>query len=401
MRNSILLSTILLFMATACEPSQPPAPVNELDSPAGDHSSLPRLYTDNTGTVFMSWVAEDGEMSTLKYASYANGVWSAPKAVASDSGWFLNWADFPSIIAYDGKPLAAHWLNKREGGTYAYDVNIAAFGGSWSAPVTPHNDNTASEHGFVSMIPVSDSTFYSSWLDGRETAGRGHDDYSDIEQAMTLRAAKMDQDAHILEEYLIDDSVCDCCTTALTKTDKGLVVAYRNRTAGEIRDIYTSRFQDGSWSEPTPIHEDHWEIAACPVNGPAIDASAETVAVAWFTGAGDLPTVKLAISDDYGQSFGTVLEVDSVHTAGRTDLNISRDRIWLSWLSENDEESVLKVRAYRFDGELIQEYSLSGVDSRRSGGFPQISPVDSGLMVAFMQRSEDINRIATRLLKLP
>ena len=57
------------------------------------------------------------------------------------------------------------------------------------------------------------------------------------------------------------------------------------------------------WSKAENIHADGWELAGCPVNGPAIDALEMDVAVIWFTAAKGDPNVKIAFSDDGGAQF--------------------------------------------------------------------------------------------------
>ena len=52
-----------------------------------------------------------------------------------------------------------------------------------------HDDNTFSEHGFVSSIPYKDG-FMVSWLDGRNTYGVG--DHGHAKGAMTIRSAVLD-----------------------------------------------------------------------------------------------------------------------------------------------------------------------------------------------------------------
>ena len=146
------ISVIFLFLgilSSGCTSES--SSIEKLSSPASGNSMYPRLFTDNTGIVFMSWLEQEKELTTLKYASLENGIWSEPDIIAADSNWFVNWADFPSIIAHNAKPLAAHWLNKVPGGTYAYEINMSTFSGNWSPHFIPHKDNTATEHGFVSM----------------------------------------------------------------------------------------------------------------------------------------------------------------------------------------------------------------------------------------------------------
>ena len=58
---------------------------------------------------------------------------------------------------------------------------------------------------------------------------------------------------------------------------------------------------------------------ACPVNG-AVAAAGERVAVAWFTGADKTPRVKLAFSNDAGETFGQPVAVDDGNPTGRVDV---------------------------------------------------------------------------------
>jgi hypothetical protein len=395
MRLLILLSVLLL--ASGCFKSAD-MQLKEIPSVAAYNSSLPSLFTDNTGTVFMSWVEEHDHLAELKYATFKNNTWSEPSVISADSTWFLNWADYPSIIGKDGQPMAAHWLNKKPGGTYAYDVNISAYDNGWTNKIIPHQDETATEHGFLSMLPASDSTFMAVWLDGRKTAARDHYEYADLSKAMTLRGALINRNGKVIEKFLIDDSVCDCCNTSLAKTENGFIVNYRNRTKDEIRDIYSSVFREGSWSEPKTIHKDNWKIAACPVNGPAVEAQNEFVATSWFTGAAGQAKVQLGISNDYGKNYDTVISVDDQNAIGRTDMLINGDKIWVSWLSSADETGQLNLASYSLYGEALNHYSIPNIPKKRSTGFPQIAKSDRGMLIAFTDVSEEQKRI--RLFEL-
>jgi hypothetical protein len=357
------------------------------------------LFTDNTGTVFLSWVEENETSSELKYATFNNDSWSSIATLSSDSTWFLNWADYPSVIARNGKPLATHWLNKVEGGTYAYHINMATYNDGWSDAFTPHQDDTPTEHGFVSMAPASDSTYAAIWLDGRQTHDREDDQYSDLNKAMTLRGAIINTNAEIVEKFLIDDSVCDCCNTAITKTENGFLAAYRNRTGDEIRDIYVTSYVGGVWSEPKPVHADNWSIGACPVNGPAVDAYGNTAAVAWFTGAEGTPHVQFAISKDHGKTFEAPISLDKDSPLGRVDLNMTENKIWVSWLSPAENGAELKIRSYTHDGEEIASTTVHGLSRSRSSGFPHISESGSGLMIAYTDVTGEIPGVRTLILE--
>ena len=393
----ICLTTSLLFAACT---SNPESSIKEIPSPASDNSFYPRLFTDNTGTVFMSWMEQDeNSVTKLKYATFMDDTWSEPVVIASDSTWFVNWADYPAIIARNGKPMAAHWLDKVKGGTYAYHIKMKAYNEGWSDSFTPHTDNTPTEHGFVSMTPATDSSYMALWLDGRQTLDREVDDYANMDKAMTLRAAQISNTGDILEDYRIDETVCDCCQTAIVKTEIGYAAAYRNRTPDEIRDIYTTTLINDDWSEPKAIHDDNWQVAACPVNGPAIDAHSNTVAVAWFTGANDEALVKMAISQDHGQTYRDPILLDDQAPLGRVDLNMNDESLWVSWLRPNQEDAELVIRKYDLKGELMEEYSLTGLSKDRSSGFPQIAEYGEELVIGITDVSGSNPVIKTTLLK--
>ncbi|WP_020403038.1 hypothetical protein [Gracilimonas tropica] len=392
-----LINLLLLAFLSSCSLNEK-TNIKEIASPAGENSMYPRLFTDNTGTVFMSWLEQNDKLSSLKYASFKNGNWSEPQVIAADSGWFINWADFPSIIAQDGNPMAAHWLNKLAGDTYAYEINMSVFDGSWGEPFTPHKDGTPTEHGFLSMIPTSDSAYFATWLDGRNTENRSDDEYGDLQKAMTLRGALISKSGQVLEKYLLDDSVCDCCNTTVAKTEKGIIVAYRNRTENEIRDIYTVTVKNGIVSEPQKVHSDKWEIAACPVNGPAIATDGNKIALAWFTGADGEPKVKMALSDNAGKDFDSPIILDEHSTLGRLDIEMVDGKIWISRITKHQEENALKISMYDYTGNKLSDHIIEEISGNRNAGFPQITKAGDGILIANTNEEKGKTKVKVRYL---
>lgn len=346
-----------------------------MESPARQASSLPFLETDRSGNVFLSWVetASDNQ-AILYYSKLTDNQWSRPDTIASSSEWFVNWADYPSITAQNGEVTTAHVLKKIPGNTYSYNVNMYSRQADdlWNGPILPHFDNTATEHGFVSMVPWQNKTL-AVWLDGRQSANRTDEQYFDLSKAMTLRSALISSDGSITQSQLIDESVCDCCNTALAVTPKGAVAAYRNRSNQEIRDIYISRYIAGKWTAPKAVHNDNWEIAACPVNGPAIAAHDSTVVVTWFTAANDDPQVKAAVSTDYGNSFSAPIGINDTTATGRVDVVIdNQSNAFVSWMEGADETSTLKVKQIKPDHSVSEAYNVTAMDGSRRSGFPQM-----------------------------
>lgn len=395
--KKLLLSVITALFILNCSAD---SEVSELINPSGENSSLSRLYTDNEGVVYLSWVEETNDLATLYYSKYVDNTWTKPVIVSSSDNWFVNWADFPSVIGYDGEPIAAHWLNKIPGNRYSYNVEVAGFkNDSISEPIVPHTDSTATEHGFVSMVALNDTSYYSIWLDGRNTSG-GHGEHGDLSSAMTLRGALISISGDLLHESEIDISVCDCCNTSLARTSTGLIAAYRDRTSDEIRDIYTSKFENGVWETPKAVFNDNWEIAACPVNGPSIDVNGQSAGVAWFTMLNDKGAVKVAFSDDEGDTFSSPVIVDSDNPLGRVDLISNSDgSVWVSWITRFEDSANLELRKISKKGETLNSHTISSINPSRGSGFPQITRHKKGVMISWTELKEDSKRIRTSILQ--
>lgn len=360
-----------------------------IESPAAENSQLPFLSADKSGNVFMSWVEPAGEKEVIKllYSQFKEDGWSEPQPIDSSSGWFVNWADYPSVLAQNGSVKAAHVLKKIPGNTYSYNVNVYLNKAdkSWSAPITPHFDSTATEHGFVSMTPWND-TILAIWLDGRRSQNRSEEEYYDMDKAMTLRSTVIDQKGTITQQHLIDATVCDCCNTSIATTSKGAIAAYRNRTSEEIRDIYVSRFTDGKWSTPTPVHNDNWKIGACPVNGPAVAAYDSVAVVAWYTAAGGNPTVKVAFSTDYGKTFSKPVVINEANALGRVDAVINKKgKAFISWLEQREGVAQLKVKALSVGTGLSSSIDITEINSSRKSGFPQMALAGNRLLFAWTE----------------
>lgn len=349
-------------------------------SPAGVDSREPEMTSTADGRITLSWVEKIGSKRyALRFATRDGSSWSMAQTVAEGENWFINWADFPSVIALADGSLAAHWLVKSGSGTYAYDVNIARSkdgGKTWGRPTVPHTDRTQTEHGFVSLIPLPDGRVGAVWVDGRNLKDHKDegDEHKPLPASMTLRYAAIDPDGKLSDEVQLDDRVCECCQTSAALTSEGAIAAYRDRSDKEIRDIHFVRRQQDNWSGPRPVYSDNWEISGCPVNGPSITADGRRVAVAWYTGANDTPRVKAAFSNDAGASFGKAIEVDDGETLGRVDALLLADgSVLVCWLSGNAEGGAIKVRRVRPDGALGPAAVIAKTDISGSSGFPRMA----------------------------
>lgn len=359
---------------------QLPLTIKRGTSPAGRDSREPELSATADGRIILSWVEKIGNKRyALRFAIRDASNWSTVRTVAEGENWFINWADFPSVIALSDGSLAAHWLVKSGTGTYAYDVNIAQSkdgGTTWGKPIVPHTDKTQTEHGFVSLIPLPDGRVGAIWVDGRnlkDVKDKG-DEHKPLSVSMTLRYAAIDADGKLSDEAQLDERVCECCQTSTAVTSEGALAAYRDRSDTEIRDIHFVTRQHNNWSDPRPVHPDNWEINGCPVNGPSVAAEGRSVVVAWYTGANDSPRVKAAFSNDAGATFGKAVEVDDGETLGRVDaLMLPDGSALVCWLSGNVEGGQIKVRRVQPDSSLGPPAVIAKTDISRSSGFPRMA----------------------------
>ena len=329
-----------LFLLAGCSETPVPFEPQPVDVPAGVPATGPRISGDETTGLVLSWMEQDEDGASLHYARLEDGAWSDANVIVDGVNMFVNWADMPSVQPMGSGRLAAHWLQMSADMTYAYDVVFVQSdddGQSWSEPIRPHSDGTPTEHGFVSMFSDGPRTGL-VWLDGRKMVNEVTDD--PVASGMTLRAAFVDENQNVEQEQLVDELICDCCQTDIAVASSGPVAVYRDRSTAEIRDIYVTRHVDGQWLTGKPVASDNWKIPGCPVNGPSIVADGDFVAVAWFTGSGGRPVVKLAVSNDSGESFGEPLDVADGSVLGRVGLvHLGNDAVAVSWLQSGADGS--------------------------------------------------------------
>ncbi len=359
-----------------------PLRVSEWPLPITSGATAPDLHLAPDGRLLLSWIStQPGRRDAVQYAAYDGTRWqSAPKTIAVGTALFTNWADTPHIMATPDGALWVHWLQKSADAPYAYDIAMSTSrddGMHWGAPFSPHDDGTASEHGFVSMWPAAHDTLGIAWLDGRNTAtdeGKGHEGHGG--GPMTLRAATYNAQLQRGNDVELDAMTCDCCQTDVAMTAQGPLLVYRGRDQGEIRDILATRFDGKAWTRARKVHDDQWKMPACPVNGPAIAARDSTAVVAWYTEAGDKPSLKLARSTDAGATFAAPIEVDGGKALlGRVDVAFDGRQVVLAWLREDATGQSLQLARYTPDlSRQLQQVEVAKLQGRgRATGFPKLA----------------------------
>jgi len=364
--------------------------IAEIASPASSNSQSPRLTQDINGNPLLSWIETEGRFSVLKYSIFAQGQWSPPLEVARGDDWVVNGADTPSVVQFSENLMAAHWLVVNPAARFAYDIFVSHsldLGRTWSKPVTPHTDGTATEHGFVNLYRGKDDGRYGVvWLDGRNAAMKSPAEHMHSMAGVALRSAMIGLDGSVYDQQVVDDLVCDCCPTALTHGPQGPILAYRNRDETEQRDIFYAQLREGQWSKPTSVGFDDWHITGCPVNGPAISSAGNAIATAWFTAAGGRKSVRLAVSRDGGLMFGLPLEVDHGGIVGRVSLVMDRtQKITVSWLTVpiGTEFAELQLASFNIKDSALSKINQDSITlaTKKPIGVPVITALADGTRV--------------------
>jgi len=378
----------------------------EIPVAAAAGSREPNLFAAADGRVYLNWMEPvDPARYALRFATLAETGWSEPRTVATGADWFVNWSDFPSLIGLPDGWLAAHWLVKNGDESYAYDIHVAYSGDSgatWGAAIVPHRDRTPTQHGFASLLPWAKGGLLIAWLDGRVNAAAAEvPGYGALPTGdMTLHATLLDPQGRLSDEALLDERVCTCCQTAAALTDRGAVLAYRDRSPEEIRDIAIVRLENGRWTKPYTLHRDGWKISGCPINGPALAADGQRLAVAWFTLAQDIPRVNVAFSDDGGKTFSEPVRVDNGNPLGRVDVVLlANGAALVSWLELTSRGEELRFRRVLSDGRSDRAFLLFRAWRGRTSGFPRMARHGNKVFFAWTQPGEPLS-IRTAVLTL-
>ena len=349
-----------------------PFVVEPIGAPAQGDSGQPQLTTSDRG-VILSWLEQADASATLKFSELAGGAWTAAKTVASSDGWFVTDADVPTVLRKRDGTLVATTYPSVDPAIEAYDLRLSYSrdnGSTWSPPLSPHHDGTKSQHGFASLFEMPDGALGMVWLDGR------------VQEAMSVYFASFDAEWKQTAESSVNARVCECCPTAATMTADGPLVAFRDRTNQEIRDIHVTRIDQGKWTEAVPVHADNWRIEACPVNGPALSSRGRTVAAAWFSATGNNGHAYAAFSQDAGRTWGDPIRLDDQTSLGRVDIELLDDGSAVAtWVEFANERAQLRARQIRASRERSTTLTIAGAGERRVRGYPRLAR--NGKMLVF------------------
>ena len=395
------------------------AEVRHFDSPAAEGSRSYSLAAGGDGAVFLSWVelVEAGG-HVLRFAELRGDEWGSAATIASGEDWFVNWIDHPAVAPLGGDRLAAHWLVQDEDrqGDYGYGIRLVFSddrGASWRSVFEARGEGRDGYAGFVAYAGVAGGfeVAYLSSVGDEPAVGAGADastpdedgaaGHSELEPRMTLRSARFDAAGKLLNDREVDVDVCSCCTTAMVTDPAGVFVAFRDRRAGEFRDISYALLEGGRWAGPRLVHRDGWHIRGCPTNGPAVASGGQGPVVAWFTAAGGESRVLAAFWNREKKRFGDPIRIDSGSPRGWAGVAMLEDgNAAVSWVERREGgSSDLRVRRVSLDGGKGRGLTVAPAPPGRSAiGVPKL--VRGGERLVFAWRDGSVRTAALRVADL-
>jgi hypothetical protein len=394
-RSRILPFSLPLFMLIGgCNRESPPASSGDqrlelglalapLELPAAAGSAHSQLTSSAKGAI-LSWLDQDEATTTLRFSERIANGWSSPATVSAGKDWFITAADVPSVLRLKNGTLVANWYPTTDEAIEAYDTYLSYSrdeGKTWAKAFSPHHDRTKTQHGFVSLLELADGGLGMVWLDGRDQEQNTTDP---LGGSMALYFASFDPSWKQNAETVVNARVCECCQTAAVMTADGVLTAFRDRTAEEIRDIKVSRLESGKWSPELSVHDDNWKIDACPINGPALSARGRQVAAVWFAAPNDNGRAFVAFSQDAGKTWGNAIRLDDEASLGRVDVEMLDDGSAVaSWVEFGNGRSQFKVRRIKQDGQRSAAVDVPGAG--RVSGYPRMTRSGDELILAWTE----------------
>jgi hypothetical protein len=380
------LCSFLLLAAALTASAQALKPV-PMPNPAAAGSIQPNWAVAADGSAMLSWVerATTGTYS-LRYAIRRGAAWSEARTIIAGRRFWRHPAEVPELLSLSDGTLLAQWVEKSDESSEVEFILVSSSrdGIHWTAPSIAHKDRTPQQHGLASIVESAPHEASILWLQ----ALKGEDG------PVSLMRTIVGADGKEVKEEELDADVCSCCPTSVVKTAKGILVAYRDHTSKDIRDIAVLRFENAKWSASKILNADKWEISACPVNAASAAAKDNRVAIAWYTEADDKPRVQLVFSADSGATYTKPLKLNTGDALGYVSTVLNSDGgATVSWLEETGKSTRVMVRSVSAAG-AAGPVAQVAEGSRTSLGYPKLVRAGNETWVAWGDAKTGVAEIA-------
>lgn len=261
--------------------------------------TLPTLAKNNRGEAVLYWTEKDpqnvvslcfatskdgktyGEKKTVfADAGLGNGRLMRPKLLFKKNGEMVAVFSYRTSVAMPPRPAqgqpAAPQTRPKRSSEIRFTVSKDG-GNTWTNPTSTDTDTTKLTRGFFDAVLLANDEIAVAYL--KDVKGSTKHEERDLRMAITKNGV-------FQEEKLIDAVVCDCCNISMVVDESGaLHVVYRDNN-NDIRDMshIVSKDNGATFSSPTTVYADKWEIKGCPHAGATTVSVKNEQYATWFSG---------------------------------------------------------------------------------------------------------------------
>ena len=137
-------------------------------------------------------------------------------------------------------------------------------------------------------------------------------------------------------------AVCECCTSDLLASGDSIWLLYRNNNQ-DLRDIWVSRSTDlaNTFDTATDVDATDWYLNFCPIAGPRMARSGDSLVTVWMSGASGTPRVYLstlhARTMQKGQQLDFHLASNPQISQSQADITAKGDTIGVVFVENGNE----------------------------------------------------------------
>jgi hypothetical protein len=268
-------------------------------------------------------------------------------------------------------------------------------GRTFGAPETLQAPDAAGDRGWPSLALDPQGRAHSIWLDHRGLAG--HDAHAHQGPYDGVAMAQRSGLFHFSGsgERELAKGVCYCCKTSLVSSGDGAIYAsWRHVYPGNIRDIALVSSRDGgrTFSAPSRVSEDGWQIEGCPDDGPAmaVDGS-HVVHIVWpsaLPGVEPVGALFYASTRD-GKSFTPRERIPTLGSLKPTHPHIVADgsgRVFVAWEETIDGVRQSAIREVQRDGSGRTSFgTVTELPRDEPAAYPALAVSSRGVLAAWVR----------------
>ncbi|WP_198174934.1 sialidase family protein [Spirosoma arboris] len=349
------------------------------------NASFPRLITDERGNPVLTWIERSESSLSLVHRISTDGgqTFGEPTRISLPATTSAHGEDVPKLIFKgDGTRMVVFSLPKPtsdalRAGNLLYKRSSDQ-GKTWSQEQPIHRDTTAGKsHSYAELTRLPNGEVGLIWLDEKLANREGR----------TVRFTQTVASGGFGPEIVVDSNACQCCRPGIVVDKEGRIyLTYRDWLSAETglgaRDISYTVSTDGgqSFSQPTVLVNDNWQINACPHSGPQLFVQDEAVYATWYSGTSNHAGIRLARLDK-SQTPELIAGSNRTHPqlTGWPDGRLAM--VWEELVGEApDAYRQTMVRIYAANGEFRTK-ALTATGELTS--LPVLLPTSTGLLVAY------------------